>query len=130
MTRPMPLHWSRMFTEVQRQYMEEVLGVAPPPYVEAEPPNQDQSIVVLRDWTEPELQLLKKILASVQLTLETQSDRHRLDFCGGVSGRFEVDGYIHWRLPTLEEMLGPQAQEKKKEAWQLLQEFTREYRAS
>jgi hypothetical protein len=127
-----------MFSEAQIHYLEDVLGVSPN-YFRGEPlPTVNVGIVV---WTatlnDAEKALLAKILASVSLKdfthLEGETARpegaHVIHFVGGEGlGRLTIDGAVHWRLPAIAEMLGAGAGvvEKKKMAWNLLQQFARE----
>ncbi len=87
------------------------------------------------ELTEFTTALLHKILASVGLKKWSQMDiggtevpsHHRLRFTGQQGRQVEGD-CVHWLLPTLSQMLGEGAEvaARKKAAWALLQQFSRE----
>lgn len=122
-----------MATDLQSQYMDEVLGVKPGPTVGTP---VLPLIVECEEVTEFTRMLLHKIMASVgisswsqiQVNEDAPQARHRLRFIG-IGGRSEMEGQVEWRLPTLTEMLGdgPEVAQKKKAAWSLLKDFQTEF---
>jgi hypothetical protein len=126
-----------MYSDEQKQYMTEVLGVAPGLFLGREnPPATLTSLMVLTPALSPEeLGLFTKIMASVQLSdfIHRQeaegSARHILVFGGELSpGRHELGHSIWWRVPSLSEMLGsdPTVSAHKKFTWTLLQQLAKE----
>lgn len=125
-----------METDLQSQYMEEVLGVKPGPIPMSQEPALLPLIVECEEVTEFTRVLLHKIMASVgqkswaQILIDEDSPgaRHRLRFVG-LGGRIEKDSQVEWLLPTLSEMLGdgPEVAQKKKAAWSLLKDFQTEF---
>lgn len=125
-----------MMTDLQSQYMDEVLGVRPGPTDGPVPASVLPLIVECEEVTEFTKALLHKIMASVGIPAwaqilvneEAPQAKHRLQFVG-LGGRAEKDGQVEWRLPTLTEMLGdgPEVAQKKKAAWSLLKDFQVEF---
>jgi len=129
-----------MFTDAQIQYLTEVLGTSVDQYLAAAPKAPASSAILV--WTpplnDPQRELLGKILGSVRLAeyRHIESDaapnedcRHLLAFGGGECGRTVVESAVWWRMPGLDQMLGPDAAavtERKKETWTLLQRFVKE----
>ena len=128
-----------MKSGVQQRYLEEVLGITlfpagsgPAVRLELE---KVPVTVECEDLTEFTTALLHKILSSVGLRKWSHMDiggaevpsHHRLRFTGQ-SGRQVEGGCVHWLLPTLSQMLGEggEVATRKKSAWVLLQQFSRE----
>ncbi len=125
-----------MLSEPQRQYIEEVLGVALGKLSAAEVEEAVPEVLV---WTASlsaeQLALLQKILASAKITdfIHVQGEfpperpraKQVLMFSGQAS-RSEVGPSIHWHLPRIDEMIGSDAsvQARKKITWALLQKFS------
>ena len=127
-----------MFNAGQMLYLKEVLGVSPNYFVGSVTP---QVVVLTGQLSDEENQLLIKILNSVRLT-EYQhlpvidisrppkiNARHMLAFQG--LGELKRSGFNEgawWSLPLLSDLLGSESHvvEKKKQVWQLLQQFAKE----
>lgn len=133
-----------MITDVQMQYIEEVLGTSLE-YFHQVPARESEVLVVTNPLQPDELILLRKILASVQLTdyrhletnagelpLEVQGAKHILHFVESAAygrGPDSLDtDFVHWTLPPLVSMVGlaSQVAESKKLAWSVMQRFGRE----
>jgi len=138
-----------MFTEVQMQYIEEVLGINHfgANIAAAGAPAQDLAhhpiLVLTPPLNEEQKALLSKILGSIKLqnfahqelpTVEVGrlpegiSAQYILAFTDGTLGRAEVGDGIWWVLPSIESMMGANADvvTRKKEAWNWLQQFAKE----
>ena len=141
-----------MITEEQRQYIEEVLGVTYFSGLAGETavaaPSAATSttleVLVLTPALDDEQRaLLTKILGSVKIAGFTHiemdqiqpgqfpegvSATHVLTFTEGQPGRTAVNESVWWTLPALKDMIGANADvvTRKKEAWNWLQQFSKE----
>lgn len=128
-----------MFTEDQLHYLEEILGC----HLTGLPDSVD--VLVLTTPLDPSgHELLSKILSSVQLRdyhhVEMDSvrlsefpsglrARHVLAFTNQTLGKHLLGDATWWVLPPMEKMLGSgdEVVAQKKQAWNWLQQFTKEH---
>lgn len=142
---------SAQISEDQRRYIEEVLGVTYftglatdvrsdelPTLVQ-----QHEMLVLTPCLNDEERALLNKILSSVKMSEfvhaevdslevgrfpEAQTAHQVLMFWDDQPGRMQIDQCVWWVMPSLRSMVGANAEvaKRKKEAWNLLQQFSKE----
>ena len=138
-----PLHWSGMFNEDQRLYLEDVLGVSSAGMSLSGGSDHIPLLVLTPPLNSEEQSLLHKILSSVSLGPYQIQAVERISLgecpsgqsCGRVLAFADYPPGAHkfaeapWMvLPTLASMTGTGGEvlARKKEAWGLLQLFAKE----